>query len=218
MRIYLVLSRNKENVPYTYQQKLVGTFYKWAGFNKIHDDISLFSLSWLSGGKGNKKGLEFKEGSFWFVSSPNIDFIKNLIKGIQKDPRVAFGMEVKEIYIKETPHFHNKMRFNVATPVLIKRFDKNLQTYYLFDNKISNTYLTETLKSKLKKAGLDYSNIKVYFDTTYRNAKTKLITYRGIKNKANLCPVILEGSPDAIAFAWDVGIGNSTGIGFGALE
>ena len=28
----------------------------------------------------------------------------------------------------------------------------------------------------------------------------------------------LKGSPEQIAFAWDVGVGNSTGIGFGALK
>jgi len=29
--------------------------------------------------------------------------------------------------------------------------------------------------------------------------------------------VIVEGDPRAVQFAWEVGVGNSTGIGFGAL-
>jgi CRISPR/Cas system endoribonuclease Cas6 (RAMP superfamily) len=29
--------------------------------------------------------------------------------------------------------------------------------------------------------------------------------------------VIIEGKPETKLFAWDVGIGNSTGIGFGAI-
>jgi CRISPR/Cas system endoribonuclease Cas6 (RAMP superfamily) len=30
--------------------------------------------------------------------------------------------------------------------------------------------------------------------------------------------VIVEGSAEAVGFAWNVGIGNGTGIGFGALR
>jgi len=218
MRIYLILSKNTKQVPYTYQQKLVGTFHKWMGENAIHDGLSLYSLSWLDGGKGYKNGLDFKNGACWFISSPDVEIIKRLIQKIQDDPEVAFGMSVKEIMIRETPNFLSKVRFNVVTPVFIKRTIGTKETHYSFADENVNYLLTETLKSKLKKAGLSSDNIKVNFDTTYPNAKTKVITYKGIKNKANFCPIILEGDTEAIAFAWDVGIGNSTGIGFGALE
>jgi CRISPR/Cas system endoribonuclease Cas6 (RAMP superfamily) len=30
--------------------------------------------------------------------------------------------------------------------------------------------------------------------------------------------VIIKGTPEQLAFAWNVGLGNSTGIGFGALN
>jgi len=218
MRLYLILTPNKELVPFNYQEKLVGAFHKWIGRNRIHDDISLYSLSWLDGGKGYKKGLSFKSGACWFISSPDVAMIKRLIKNIQKDPVVAFGMVVKEVVLKETPNFPNRVRFNVSTPVFIKRTIGEREIHYTFNDENVNQLLTETLKSKLKKAGLAIDNIHVSFDVTYPKAKTKLITYKGIKNKANFCPVILEGSPEAIAFAWNVGIGNSTGIGFGALE
>lgn len=44
-----------------------------------------------------------------------------------------------------------------------------------------------------------------------------MVTYRGIGNRANMCPVIIDGRPETKAFAWEVGIGNSTGIGFGSI-
>ncbi|MGN9307593.1 CRISPR-associated endoribonuclease Cas6 [Enterococcus faecium] len=56
------------------------------------------------------------------------------------------------------------------------------------------------------------------FDRTYYAAKTKLVYYKNIGNKTSICPVIIEGTPEQIAFAWNVGVGNSTGIGFGALK
>ena len=218
MRLYLIFSPNKITVPYNYQEQLVSTFHRWMGKNVIHNDISLYSLSWLDGGKGYKNGLSFKSGACWFISSPDVDMIKRIIKSVQHDPAVAFGMVVKEIVLKETPNFPDRVRFNVSTPVFVKRTIGEREKHYTFNDENVNHLLTETLKSKLKKAGLISYNINVSFDVTYPKAKTKLITYKGIKNKANFCPVILEGSPEAIAFAWNVGIGNSTGIGFGALE
>ncbi len=78
--------------------------------------------------------------------------------------------------------------------------------------------LTETLKRKLKIAGLPDDKINVSFQSDYSGAKTKIIYYNNIGNKVNICPVIIEGTPEQIAFAWNVGVGNSTSIGFGALK
>lgn len=51
----------------------------------------------------------------------------------------------------------------------------------------------------------------------YSGKRIKLMTYKGIKNKASMCPVIIKGTLQSKQFAWNVGIGNSTGIGFGAI-
>ncbi len=59
--------------------------------------------------------------------------------------------------------------------------------------------------------------VEVSFDTSYENPKTKLVNYKGINIRASFCPVIVKGHPRAVQFAWEVGVGNSTGIGFGAL-
>ena len=45
-----------------------------------------------------------------------------------------------------------------------------------------------------------------------------MVTYNGIKNRASLVPIVIEGTTEQITFAWSVGLGNSTGIGFGALK
>jgi hypothetical protein len=41
--------------------------------------------------------------------------------------------------------------------------------------------------------------------------------YRNISMRVNKCPVIIKGRPETKSFAWNVGIGNSTGIGLGAI-
>lgn len=206
-------------IPFIYQQNLVGAFHKWAGRNDFHDDgLSLYSLSWLAGGYGAKTGLSFENGASWFISSPETDLLKRIIAGIQEDPSVAFGMSVEEIIIQETPQFSSYCKFFLASPILIKRKIGEDVMHFRYDDENVDELMTLTLKSKLLKVGLVEEGVTVKFDRSYPKPKTTLVTYKGIQNKANFCPVILEGSPKAIAFAWEVGIGNSTGIGFGALK
>ena len=219
MRLYIELSPNQKPVPFTYQAKLVGSFHKWLGKNSIHDAISMYSLSWLTGSKKYKGMLEFPEGARWFISSPDRALIKNLVDGIFSDPELAYGMKVQSLTLRETPDFGKEHRFLVNSPVLVKRKlegDEN-ETHFIWNQPESDHYLTETLQHKLENAGISGKLIEAGFDRNYAGAKTKMVQYKDINNRASLCPVFLKGDPEAISFAWDVGVGNSTGIGFGAL-
>ncbi len=218
MRIYLKTSRNTEKIPFNYQSFLTGSLHKWIGKNSLHDDISLYSFSWFSGEKLINKGLFFPEGAKFFISTPDHELIKKIIEGIKKTPDMAFGMKVQEIIMQPDPEFGNSRIFHPASPILVKRIKDNNTIHYTYENKESNNYLTETLKNKLKKAGKDNENIKVEFSDDYRNKKIKTIYYNKIGNKVNMSAVKITGTPEQLAFAWNVGVGNSTGIGFGALK
>lgn len=219
MRIHLKLSPTRTIVPYNYQQNLVGAFHQWLGKNTVHDEgHSLYSLSWLAGGYGTKAGLKFEGGATWFISAPDSSLLKKVISGIQEKPEIAFGLNVEEIIIQETPQFSNYAKFYLASPVLIKRKIGGDTIHFAYNDDHVDKLLTLTLKSKLLKAELESEEVSVAFDRSYPKPKTVVSTYNNIKNKANYCPVILEGSPKAIAFAWEVGVGNSTGIGFGAIR
>ena len=101
--------------------------------------------------------------------------------------------------------------------MFIRKYDENKKAKHLtYEDEEADYYLTETLKKKLQSAKLDY-NIRVSFDRSYFKSKTKLVKINEIKSRANFCPVIIEGEPEAIKFAWNVGVGHSTGCGFGAL-
>ena len=126
-------------------------------------------------------------------------------------------MIVKEIQMQNTPQFSKKEKFNVASPVFIRKYDENNKAIHLtFKDEDADFYLTETLKKKLNTANLS-TNVKVSFDKNYLNPKTKLVNIKNIKSRANFCPIIIEGDPEAIKFAWNVGVGHSTGSCFGAL-
>ncbi len=218
MRLLIKISPNSAKVPFDHIPMLVGSLHKWLGKNDYHSQIALHSFSWLKGGRQSRGSLDFPQGAEWFINSYDTGFIKKIVSGIQTDPSINFGLSAREITIIEDPVFRNEHFFTVASPVLIKRRIEDKIKHYLFSDPESNNFLTETLITKLKKAGLESSGVHVKFDTDYKLSQTKLVNYNGIGNKASICPVTIKGTPEQIAFAWNVGIGNSTGIGFGALN
>lgn len=220
MRLNLSLTSTRQLVPFDYQQRLVGAFHKWLGTNEQHDGLSLYSLSWLSQGRANEQrtGLRFNQETSWSISSHDPKLLLQVIRGIQTDPAIAFGMSVRSLTIQELPDFRSEQRFVVASPVFIKRSIEGNVTHVLYDHPLASDCLTETIRRKLRKAGLADGGVRVEFDRSYQKAQTKLLTFNGIQNRASLCPVIVSGTPEQVAFAWCVGVGNSTGIGFGALR
>ena len=225
MRINLHLSPNTEPVPFDYQRSLVGAFHGWLGENDLHDDLSLYSLSSLQQLRRaryttnrEKTGLIFPYGAKMFISSPLLELHQAAVKGIFDRQYIRWGMRVQRVHMEVTPNFGERERFLAQSPILIKRgIPDTRQTRYYFPNDPeAGDLLTETLQRKLRRLHLS-EDVRVDFDATYANPKIDMITYNGIKIKATKCPVIVQGHPQAVAAAWDVGVGNSTGIGFGAL-
>ncbi|MGH9425793.1 MAG: CRISPR-associated endoribonuclease Cas6, partial [Terriglobia bacterium] len=123
MRLYFELSPNTQPVPWDYQHLLIGAFHKWLGRNELHDGVSLYSLSWLSGGQAKDNSLTFPKGATWFVSCYEIETAKKLLGSVLSDPEVCCGMRVIGVRLAEPPEFTGQQRFLVATPVLVRKFD-----------------------------------------------------------------------------------------------
>jgi len=218
MRLYFELSPNTEPVPWDYQHFLIGTLHKWLGRNELHDGMSLYSMSWLSNGIRDGTRLKFPKGSTWFVSLHDERTAERLKRSVLMDPSVCCGMNVKTIKLSETPNFSGKYRFKVASPVLVRKFDGQKIKHLIFSDDGCDEVLTQTFVTKLKKANLSHAGARVRFDHSFKGARTKLVTINGIMNKASFCPVIVEGNSEAVQFAWNVGVGHSTGCGFGSLH
>jgi CRISPR-associated endoribonuclease Cas6 len=204
-------------IPFDHQVLLTGCIYKWLGLNEEHGEISLYSFSRLEGGKKEKEGLAFKNGSLFFFSSFDEVLLKKIIKGIQHDPKMFYGLKVYEIIIQENPDFTNQELFSVASPILIKKHNGDKIEHILFNDPRANNCLKESLLNKMKKAGLSDESLDISFKPNSYST-TKLIDYKGIKNKTNWCSVEIKGNQETKLFAWNVGLGNSTGIGFGAIK
>lgn len=218
MRIHIRFSPTDEVIPFNYQPMLTGALHNWIGQNNIHDDISLYSFSWLKGGKPVKEGIHFKQGGRFFISSFSNDLLKKIIQGIQSDPAIGYDISVVEVIVQEDPDFEKENTFFCASPILVKRMVNDKEIHFTYEQEESDQFLMETFKTKLIKAGISDEGANVQFDRSYHSPKTKVIYYKDIGNRANICPVKIKGSKEQLRFAWNVGVGNSTGIGFGALS
>lgn len=218
MRIHIKIKTSKIIIPFNHQHLLTGTIHKWIGWNNDHGKISLYSFSRLEGAKANKTGLKFESGTSFFVSAVNPDLIKKVIAGIQTDPTMFNGLQVSEIILQEDPDLSERDLFFVASPIFIKRRVDNNIDHILFQDPRSNACLKETLSTKMKEVGIVDATFDIAFDKNHTRAASKKIDYNGIANRTSWCNVIIKGKPETKAFIWNIGIGNSTGIGFGAIK
>ncbi len=222
MRYQLILSPNTEPVPFNHLYQLTGTVHKWLGENTVHDGLSLYSFGWLRGGEVRKGNLLFPQGASWNISFFDDELAKQLLKGVLNEPSVAYGMQVQEI--REIPPlpFNKQHIFQTDGSAVLarqKRVD-DTREYLLWDSLAANEVLTNLLRRKLTQAGFtgEHLNARVAFDRAYPNPRTRKVTIKEVDHKGSECPVIVEGTPEAIHFAWLVGIGDLTGSGFGALR
>jgi len=218
MRLHLKIESSNQTIPFDHQPQLVGTIHKWLGINNEHGEVSLYSFSRLDGGKPVKAGLKFGSETSFFISSYDEDLMKKLVWGIQQDKTMFYGLTVKEIVLEQDPDLSARERFYVASPIFIKRRFDEIIEHILYTDERAPQLLKETLQTKMKLAGIADDDFEICFDPTHTKAGLKLVNYKGVQNKANWCSVIIKGSPAVKLFAWNVGLGNSTGIGFGAIR
>ena len=164
--------------------------------------------------------LDFPRGARWFISFHDDALASIIIDRALIDTEVCCGMRAAKIVQQQTPGFSNSYTFKVGSPVLAKSKEMEGKVkHYIYSDPEADATLTTTLRHKLDRAGLgaSHNQATVSFDKTYRNPKTKLVTIKDIHNRASICPVTIEGTPEAVAFAWNVGVGHGTGSGFGCL-
>lgn len=203
-------------IPFSYQQKFLGLLHKFIGENnREHDDISLYSW-FVQGTKLAETGFDVSNGCSWVVSGWDADFVTNIAKEATAYKEEFLGLRVCSVRNYIEPPMAWQKRFNVGSPVFVKNWANNNAQHLRFDNPSASEVLTRILHKKMEKVGLG-GDVTVRFDRLYKKAKTKLIEISNVKNRCNVCPVIIEGAPELIRFAWEVGVGSSTGCGFGGV-
>lgn len=219
MRLNLRLSPNTAPVPFDHLHQLTGALHKWLGANDVHDGLSLYSFGWLKKSERRGNALAFPRGAVWRVTFSDPLLAATVQSGMLRDPSVAFGMEVEEATPQRPPDFTGPYRFRVDGPVLVrKKREDGTRAHLSYDDPDASGELTRALRRKLEVAGLDPDGARVEFDAGGTTVRTKVARIKGTAYKGNLCPVVITGSPEAVRFAWCVGVGDLTGSGFGALR
>jgi CRISPR-associated endoribonuclease Cas6 len=221
MRLQLHLTPNTQPVPFNHLHQLTGALHKWLGHNDLHDGLSLYSFGWLKNAEMRNGHLQFRRGTLWNVSFSDMAVAKKVVGGLIDQPEVAYGMKVAEVRLLPPPDFGSRFVFRTdGSAVLTRRTrEDNTREYLLWDNPLANQALTALLRKKLQTAGFTGSHldVAVAFDRQYAKARTRKITIKNIEHKGSECPVVVEGTPEAVHFAWLVGIGELTGSGFGGV-
>lgn len=222
MRLSLTLAPNTDPVPFNHLHRLTGALHKWLGpDNALHDGPSLYSIGWLKGGRAEDGALTFPDGAHWQLSFYRESIAEEVFEGTQAEPEVAYGMHVLRVEREPTPEFGSMYCFTVGSPVLTRqRREDGGRDHLTYNDPDADATLTRTLRHKMEVAGLDElaREVIVGFDRSYDNPRTKLVTYKDVDFRGSICPVLVAGSPTTVQFAYDVGIGELTGSGFGFLE
>ena len=221
MRLQLYLEA-LERVPFDHLPTLKSAFHRWTGRNEAsHESLSLYSYAWLHGGRAGRGGIHFPEGANWFISAPDEALIYELVSGVVRAPEVGLGLRVADVRMLRAPEFAaGEQAFHVAGPVFIKYgTDRDKPADHLLPgHPLADEQLTASLRHKLRQAGRDDAEAVVRFDPAFiATAKTKLFRYEQVHCRGSICPVLVSGTAEQIQFAWEVGVGHSTGIGCGAL-
>lgn len=218
MRLHIKCSKSNSPVNFNHQHLIAEAVHDWMQVEEQDAELALYSFSMLTNGKAANGALKFTHGTSFYISAHGNFMHQRIIEGIEDDPELFSGISAKEVKIIEEPDFSNQEIFHVASPIFIKRKIKNNVKHVTFKSEKAGIYLTESLKAKMKKVGMTDDTLEISFMKDYRGAKERLVSYDGQPHKSSWCPVIIKAKAETKLFAWQVGLGDYTGLGFGALK
>lgn len=177
-----------------YVTKLTGVIHKWLGENNVHDNMSLYNFSHIHNNRFNFTSFDEK-------------LQEKLMHGINNFPKMF--AETKAIGFNQYNYDSDRVVFKTASPIFVKNNDN---THLLFEE--AEQRAKEILLKRAMFAGVKLSDFEIKFPN---RIKEKLIKIHNIKNKCFTSHVEIKGDASVKDFAAKVGIGNSTGCGFGFI-
>lgn len=238
LKILLKSKNNRLKIPFNYNHILSAIIYnKIADLEfsqKLHSSISYkyftFSQIHIHNFKITKQGFLSQNGIIDFlISSPDDYLIKSLVEGFLEDLTVNFIGEdlfVQKVELLPVPEFKEKITVETLSPIIVrtkKEVNGELKIWDLapgdkfFENLESNL-----INKYLKYNELDETDKKVKIYSEMRNVKSKRISIEKGDEKtyhrAYMMDLILEGDEELLKFAYDAGLGEKSGLGFGMIK
>lgn len=220
--IKINFSMPSENIPVSNQKELNSYIHRCVGKNnKFHDAFSNFCISSLQGGKLNTKTntLEFNDNPYILMTAyeGNKEFVKLFLKGAENKENTLFGMHsINEEFLNYKPNEYYDLVY-MASPVLLKARNNGEEIKMTFKDKGFIENLKANCLKKLEHVGIkdESFNIEIH---NIEKAKVKKIMVGDIFNICTQCSFIVRGKKETRDMLYNLGIGNSTGSGFGMIK
>ena len=137
-----------------------------------------------------------------------------MINGLNKKEYTFFGLVFDRIEFKD---FNVNKRYDTIltiSPVIVK--DKHGKKISI-DNKDFLYYLKKNCIEKLKHNGIEDETFDIYF-RHQEKAKQKMIMVGDVFNICSVISLYVYGKPTTRKKLYNLGLGGSTGSGFGAVK
>tara|TARA_R100000908_G_scaffold46819_1_gene23000 strand:+ start:4313 stop:4999 length:687 start_codon:yes stop_codon:yes gene_type:complete len=217
MRLKIKLKKTNKELPINNQHIVAGYVHNLLGRdNEYHNSVSNYCISTVIG-KLNKKtsSLMFSDNPCFYVTSEDAKFLNKIItQAFSNKHKFYDGFEFEDFeFVHEL--FNNKFnRFNTLTPVLLK--DDNDKEVTIKDKGYDKILVNNTIK-KLSNYNpkLDLSK----FDMEIKHINKKYIPLKNGKAPCNASVIMVDvkANQEVAETLYNIGLGKSTGYGFGTL-
>ena len=237
LKITLKSKKNRLKIPFNYNHIVSAIIYskiadlKYAEELHSSNSYKFFTFSNLNIHKFKRirSGFLSQNGKIDFlISSPDDYLIKSLVEGFLNDLTVNFIGEdllIEKVELLPVPEFEDKIDVKTLSPIISrtkKEIDGELKTWDL----APGDHFFKNLENNLIYKYLEYNDLeatdkKINIYSQMRHVKGKRITIeKGNEqtfHRAYMMDLILEGDKDLLKFAYDAGLGEKSGLGFGMI-
>lgn len=225
-KLIIEFTPNTEPVPFVTNPLVSSWFHETLGSNnKYHGEKSNYSISTLQGGKmcknGDKTYLNFENGGYIIFSTLNSDMYVELLDKLHRNKYLGYGMTYNGYSFKDfnlSPRF-DKVKTN--SELLLCTKDNNKKDIYLNvkDHPEFLEILIEKTKNKLKEylSEDDFKGFNIELINPDK-ANRKWVALPTVVHCTSMVRMKIYGTKKLRTVLYLIGIGKSTGYGFGSLS
>ncbi|ADC46643.1 CRISPR-associated protein Cas6 [Methanobrevibacter ruminantium M1] len=238
LKIILKSKKNRLKIPFNYNHIVSAIIYnkiadiKYAEELHSSNSYKFFTFSQLNIHKFKRihSGFLSQNGKIDFlISSPDDYLIKSLVEGFLNDLTINFIGEdllIEKVELLPVPDFEEEINVKTLSPIISrtkKEVDGELKIWDLapgdhFFKNLENTLIYKYLEFN----GLESNDKNIKIFSEMRNVKRKrIIIEKGDKqtyHRAYMMDLILKGDKELLRFAYDAGLGEKSGLGFGMVK
>lgn len=186
--------------------------------NELHDARSTYSLSPMLGGIRNANGEQFPNGGYMLFTTADDELMNKVVSALFSAQGTKAGtMSYKNFEMAKDFHIHSDYDIvRSITPILLMSSKRRITV----KDKNFIELLTERCKEKLIFAGIEPLKAKTIKIELFHpeNASVIDVQYNETHNFASKVMLVVKGNREARRTLYSMGLGSSTGCGFGTIH